>query len=71
MLLIIGYTAYKSRERPPPHWSQFGPLYCTVLAGLFIMAEPTRHVVMDQGWWSEVSLSSRVQYNTQRHCVPC
>jgi len=51
MLLITAYIVYKSKERWGSHWQVYGPLYLTAIGALFIMADPTRHILQDTGVW--------------------
>jgi len=69
MGLVIGYTAYKSRDRRPPHWSQYGPLYCTIAAALLILADPVRHILTDQNKWSEGAMYQRGCGSESMRCL--
>jgi hypothetical protein len=40
---------YKARHRRGP--DKYGPLILVILATIFIMAEPLRHVLQDRGLW--------------------
>jgi len=69
MVLMIAYTAYKARERPPPHWSKYGPLYCIILAAMFILADPVRHILTDNALWSEGAMYRPGCENEDMSCL--
>jgi len=57
MLIVIGYVAYHSRTRFGSHWQVFGPLYLTIVSSLLILADPTRHMLLDFDIWPADYLS--------------
>jgi len=50
--LYMFYGALKKRGHLRSHWKRYGPLYFTIVAGLLIMADLIRHLLLDQGVWS-------------------
>jgi len=48
---IMAITSLKNRRKLKPCFRRFGPLILCLLATIFIMAEPTRHVLSDGGVW--------------------
>jgi len=57
LILMIIYTAYTSKRRSGTFWNKYGPLILVCASFPLIMAEPTRHLLGDQGvlgdWASE------------------
>jgi len=53
MIGLCGYVGMHSRTRWGTHWQKYGPLYISILASFFIMADLTRHVLEDLTWWPE------------------
>jgi len=53
MLGLTAYIYYHSRSRYGTHWHKYGPTYITILSTLLVMADLTRHVLADLGWWTE------------------
>jgi len=54
LAMMIGlalYVWWHSRQRWGTHWQKYGPTYLTILSGLLIMADLTRHVLQDTGAW--------------------
>eukprot|EP01102_Stenamoeba_stenopodia_P003321 TRINITY_DN1326_c0_g1_i1.p1 TRINITY_DN1326_c0_g1~~TRINITY_DN1326_c0_g1_i1.p1 ORF type:complete len:131 (-),score=29.61 TRINITY_DN1326_c0_g1_i1:256-648(-) len=53
MLLMDAYMFYAARKYRShlPHLKKYGPLYLTIVAGMLIMADLTRHVLADLGIW--------------------
>jgi len=47
MIALFVYLLYGSRERWGSHWQKFGPTYLVAVASVFVMADPTRHVLKD------------------------
>jgi len=52
MLGLTAYVAYHAKTRYGTYWHRWGPTYLTIMAGILVMADLTRHVVEDLGWWS-------------------
>eukprot|EP00744_Colponema_vietnamica_P006136 GILI01008933.1.p3 GENE.GILI01008933.1~~GILI01008933.1.p3 ORF type:complete len:122 (-),score=40.05 GILI01008933.1:88-453(-) len=46
---MIQFFAWNSGKRRGSHLMKFGPLYCSILALPLIMADLTRHVLLDAG----------------------
>jgi len=53
MIGLCIYVALHARSRYGTHSQKFGPTYLTVAASFLVMADLTRHVVEDLGWWPE------------------
>lgn len=54
MMIVVDFMTIKSlkqRRKLKPCFRRFGPLILCLLATVFIMAEPTRHVLSDNGVW--------------------
>jgi hypothetical protein len=47
MTVMTLYVGHCSKKRSGTYWNKYGPLYLTVISGLLILMEPTRHVFMD------------------------
>ena len=52
MMIYLIYTIYKTRTRRGGKCHKFGPLIMLIFAIMFIMADLTRHVGQDLGYWS-------------------
>ena len=48
---VMSCTSLKNRKKMKPCFCRFGPLILCLLATIFIMAEPSRHVLSDTGVW--------------------
>ncbi len=48
---VMACTSLKNRKKQPTFFCRFGPLIFCLLATLFIMAEPSRHILSDTGLW--------------------
>jgi len=44
---IAQFVYHKCKKRPRPHIYRWGPFYCTALAVPFVMADLTRHLILD------------------------
>jgi len=62
MLGVNAYIFYKCRQRKGSHWKKWGPLYCTAIAALLIMADLTRHVLADNKIWKGGPFPGSAQY---------
>jgi len=51
MLALTGYVMWHSRIRWGTHWQKYGPSYLMWLSTVLVMADLTRHVLNDLGWW--------------------
>jgi hypothetical protein len=56
--------AWKSASRRGTHWQKYGPLYLLLAAIPFVMADLTRHVLLDAGLWTRGASMYRP------HCGP-
>ena len=62
MAVMNGYVYYTLDRRPGPKegatWcSKYGPFICTMIAAPLVLADQTRHVTQDLGWWAPVRAS--------------
>jgi len=61
MIGMVIYTIYTAKRRSGTHWNKWGPSYFVCIAAIFIMMDPTRHLLDDQGllgaWASEYKSS--------------
>jgi len=65
--LMIGvnvYMFYKMRQRSGSFVHKYGPITLTILAGLFVMADLTRHVLQDTKVWPEGPWPGSSQYRS-------
>jgi len=62
MLGVNAYIFYKCRKRKGSHWKKWGPLYCTAIAAVLIMADLTRHVLADNHIWKAGPFPGSSQY---------
>jgi len=71
--LYMLYGAIKKRTSYSSHWKRFGPLYCTMLAALLIMADLTRHILQDLDVWEAGPFPGSSEYrpNCEAENVTC
>jgi len=62
MTNIAQYLFHKCCSRPSPHLHKFGPFYIVLLAVPLVMADLTRHVLVDAGIWTPADSPSPVMY---------
>jgi len=60
---ITQFVYHKSKKRPLPHLHRWGPFYCCLLSIPFVMADLSRHVLMDYHY---ISLP---MYNSNPNCT--
>jgi len=53
MIGLVIYVGFHAKQRWGTHWHKWGPTYLTILASFLVMADLTRHVLEDLGWWPE------------------
>lgn len=51
MIIVDSFVAYCARNRDPPHWKKYGPLYLCLIATPMILADLLRHVLQDTKVW--------------------
>jgi len=54
MVVMLIYTIYSIRKRTGTHWQRFGPTYFVSLAVPLVMADLTRHLLLDHLHISEL-----------------
>jgi len=54
MIVMLIYTIYSIRKRTGTHWQRFGPTYFVALAVPLVMADLTRHLLLDHLHISEL-----------------
>ena len=56
MIVVLIFAVRSLKHRYGKCYSKYGPLIIIVLSAIFIMAEPTRHVVSDYDIWFVITL---------------
>jgi len=51
MLGLCTYVGWHGRSRNGTRWHKWGPLYLSMLSTILVMADLSRHVIEDLGWW--------------------
>jgi len=53
MVAMLSYTIYSLKNRGMPHCNKYGPLYFVAASVPLVMADLTRHVILDHVhvWW--------------------
>eukprot|EP01083_Nonionella_stella_P092348 258497_1 len=52
MLMVNGFIWWSARKKRGPKCARYGPLVMTMVAAVLIMADLSRHVGQDLGWWA-------------------
>lgn len=63
---IVIYLGVMSRSRKGSAWKRFGPLVLGLCAVVFIMADPSRHLLMDYKLWPHRGYFGSAMY--KKHC---
>lgn len=51
MIVLNGFCWHSRKRRAGTFWQVNGPFVFTLIAAVFVMADITRHILLDVGWW--------------------